>query len=102
DLLQLIDLKLDEAALLLPDIIDFNRKQEFQDVVVTRLRETLAKGTHKDLTSLLDWLRQQLSGMLPGDPLPATKTAIAHLCADWKRTSGAGALVSELERWANS
>jgi phosphoglucomutase len=100
DLLSRIDLSLDAAALLLPDIIDFNRKQDFQHKVVPRLREKIASGDLARRDGLLDWLRKELTGMLPGDPLPAVKAPIAHLCREWKRAQVSAPLVDSLAAWA--
>jgi hypothetical protein len=52
-------LHLGEPGLLLPDIIDIGRKQEFETQTVPRLREVLAQGRFKDLDGLLNWLRQK-------------------------------------------
>jgi phosphoglucomutase len=102
ELLARADLRLDAAALLLPDIIDFNRKNDFQSKVVPKLRESVSSGRFSDRKSLLDWLRGELAGMLPGDPLPATKTAIAHLCTEWKPELGGQPMLAELEAWART
>ncbi len=102
DLLRRIDLSLDAAALELPDIVDFNRKQDFQQRVVPELRQALVAGRFKNTEALLDWLRGELQGMLPGDPVPAVKTAVGHLCREWEREAGAGSLLGGLKAWAAS
>jgi phosphoglucomutase len=100
DLLARIDMSLDESALLLPDIIDFNRKQDFQQKVVPQLREKVATGAFPTLEALLGWLREALTGMLPGDPLSAVKVPVAHLCREWARAGVGGALLAPLQAWA--
>jgi phosphoglucomutase/phosphomannomutase len=100
DLLGRIGLKLDEASLLLPDIIDFNRKQDFQEKVTPRLREAVAADRFAEAKPLLDWLRGELTGMLPGDPLPATKASVLHLCRAWKGELGGKKALAALEAWA--
>ena len=102
DLLGRIGMKLDDAALLLPDIIDFNRKQDFQARVVPALKQALLADRFKTKDELLDWLRGELTGMLPGDPLPATKMSFAHLCRAWKAELGAKPRLGDLESWAVS
>ena len=100
DLLARIDLSLGEAALLLPDIVDLDRKLEFEQETVPRLRERLSSGGLQDLRSTLAWLAERSAAMTPGtDPLPALKAPLAHLCREW---SGDGvALVDELAAWAS-
>src|SRR5208337_396295 len=44
ELLARLDLRLGEPALLLPDIIDMGRKQEFECKTVPQLREAIAQG----------------------------------------------------------
>jgi phosphoglucomutase len=99
DLLGRIELSLDEAALQLPDIIDFNRKQDFQKLI-PKLREKLAGNAFPNRDALLDWLRGELTGMLPGDPLPAVKAPIAHLCREWEAAKIGGPLLGSLRAWA--
>jgi phosphoglucomutase len=102
DLLARIDLKLSDPALLLPDIIDFNRKQDFDVRVIPELRKAVAGARFKQRDELLAWLRGELKGMLPGDPLPATKAAVAHLVREWKADLGGQPMLAELEAWASS
>jgi hypothetical protein len=102
DLLARIDLKLSDAALLLPDIVDFNRKQDFDARVIPALREALASSRFAERDELLAWLRGEVKGMLPGDPLPAAKAAVAHLTRAWKGELGSRPMLAELEAWASS
>ncbi len=100
DLLACIEVSLDEAALLLPDIIDLEDKQRFAAETVPRLREAVASGRFADLDQLLDWLRVEAGFLTPAaDPLPALKPSLAGLCRDWRDEPGM-ALAEELGRWA--
>jgi len=100
DLLARIDVELGEAALLLPDIVDLDRKVEFEARTVPALRRALAEGTHADLDALLAWLGGEVARMTPGtDALPAVKAPVAWLCAQWKGEIDAP-LLEPLAAWA--
>lgn len=100
ELLGYIDTSLSEAALLLPDIIDLDRKQDFDQHTVERLREALLARNFPSLDQLLLWLRTEVAKMTPGaDPLPALKAPLAYLCGQWKAQFSALPLFSELENW---
>ena len=100
EILSRIDVSLDEAALLLPDIIDLEGKQRFGRETVPRLRDAMKSGRFAGLDKLLDWLRHEAAAMTPAsDPLPALRPALAWLCRRWRR-EGAMTLVEELENWA--
>ncbi len=102
-LLSRIDLSLSEASLMLPDIIDLNRKLEFELRTVPQLQEALTKATFANLDDLLAWLREQVAAMTPGaNPLPALKAPLAHLCAEWATELKASSLLRELTDWAKS
>lgn len=101
ELLGALDLSLSEAALLLPDLIDLDRKQDFDRQTVGRLREALRKETFTSLEDLLPWLRTEVAKMIPGaDPLPALKAALAYLCDQWRAEFSSLPVFSELESWA--
>ena len=101
ELLARIDLSLGEAGLLLPDIVDLDRKQDFEQRTVPQLCEALAKGTFANVDDLLAWLRGQVAAMTPGaDPLPALKAPLAFLCSEWTEKLGGLALLDALEAWA--
>lgn len=101
ELLAYLDLSLSDAALLLPDIIDLDRKQEFGVQTVERLHEALGKGTFSRLEELLAWLRTEVAKMLPGaDALPALKAPLVYLCDEWRVDFAALPVLSELEKWA--
>ncbi len=102
-LLARIDLSLSEASLMLPDIIDLNRKLDFEQQTVPQMREALEKGTFASLEDLLAWLREQVAAMTPGaNPLPALKAPLAHLCDQWSAEAKNSALLGELTAWAKS
>jgi len=101
ELLARVDVKLGEPALLLPDIIDIGRKQEYESRTVPQLREALARGRFKSLGDLLEWLRIEVAAMTPGaDPLPALRASLAYLCRRWEKDLGGAPLLSELAAWA--
>jgi hypothetical protein len=101
DLLKIIGLSLSEAALLIPDIVDLDRKQTFDRETTPKLKEALAKETFSKLEDVLAWLRKETASMTPGaDPLPALKAPITHLCGLWMTQPNAGKLCGELEKWA--
>jgi phosphomannomutase len=101
ELLARIGLSLGEAALLLPDIIDLDRKRDFEQQTVGRLREALARGRFSHLNELLHWLRGEVTAMTPGaDPLPALKAPISHLCAQWVGDLASAPLFIDLANWA--
>jgi hypothetical protein len=100
DLLAVIGVSLSEAVLLLPDIIDLDRKLSFDRETLPKLREALDKGTFASLDDLLGWLRRETAAMTPGaDPLPALKAPLAFLCRQWTPLGGLRQR-AELERWA--
>jgi phosphoglucomutase/phosphomannomutase len=103
DLLARIDLKLDTAALLLPDIIDLDRKLEFQQRTVPELKQALADGRFRTLDELLAWLRGEVAAMTPGsDALPALKEPLAWLSESWRDELAEAPLRAPLEQWARS
>jgi phosphoglucomutase/phosphomannomutase len=103
ELLAIIDVSLGEAALLLPDIIDLERKLRFDQETLPKLRESLAKGTFADLDAALNWLRHEAAAMTPGaDPLPALKAPLAYLCPKWSAEANSTGLINELNKWATT
>jgi phosphomannomutase len=101
ELLARLDLHLGAPALLLPDLIDIGRKQEFERQTVPELREAIAQGRFQNLDDLLDWLRREVAAMTPGaDPLPALRASVAYLCREWKNEMGGAPLLAELAAWA--
>lgn len=101
ELLARIDFSLTEATLLLPDIIDLDRKQSFEDATVPALREALNDGRFDSLDDLLAWLRSEVAAMTPGsDPLPALKAPLAFLCIEWFGSGDLPGLLGEFRNWA--
>jgi phosphoglucomutase/phosphomannomutase len=101
ELLARIDRSLSEAGLLLLDIVDLDRKRDFEQRTVPRLHEALVKRTFTHLKDLLTWLRQEAEAMTPGaDPLPALKAPVAYLCTQWAGELASIPLFVELENWA--
>jgi phosphomannomutase len=100
DLLARIDVSLGTAGLLLPDIVDLDRKLEFEQQTVRELRDALANGRYADLDALLDWLRGAVAAMTPGtDALPALKEPLNWLCEQWKDDLADAPLLGELANW---
>jgi phosphoglucomutase/phosphomannomutase len=101
-LLERINVHLDEPALLLPDLVDLERKKEFQASTVPALYAALSSGQFANLDQALGWLKEKASLMTPGaDPLPALKAPLSYLCDKWEKDSqGNLALVSDLAEWA--
>ena len=103
DLLTRIDVSIGPAALLLPDIIDLDRKVEFEQHTVEQLRINLESDQFEDLSALLEWLRDAVVSMAPGtDALPAVKAPVRWLCDQWKRELSTTRLLPELALWARS
>jgi phosphoglucomutase/phosphomannomutase len=103
ELLSRIDVDLDEAALLLPDMIDLELKRSFQRRTIPRLWESLSTGKCGNLADCLRWLRDQeeVAAMTPRkDPLPALKGPLAYLTKRWMQEKPGVPLVEELHRWA--
>ena len=101
DLLKLIDMRLDEPGLLLPDIIDLDLKMSFERRTIPQFRELLAGNGFTSLTGALDWLRKAAAAMTPGaDPLRALKNPIRVLCRAWSSEGPANPLLTELASWA--
>jgi len=101
ELLGRIGLSLGEAALWLPDLVDLDRKRDFEQKTARELRDALASGRFGQLNDLLAWLRGQVASMTPGaDPLPALKAPLACLCEQWREELPAVPLLGELADWA--
>ncbi len=101
ELLARLDLHLGEPGLLLPDLVDIARKQEFERKTIPQLRQAIAQGRFGSLEKLLDWLREEVAAMTPGaNPLPALKASVAFLCRQWETELKSAPLLSELASWA--
>jgi phosphoglucomutase len=101
ELLAPLGVALGPAALLLPDIIELDRKVEFEMQILPGLRAQLESGALGSLDAALAWLKDASRALLPGsDPLPALKAPLAHACEEW---AGAGKLhptAVALRAWA--
>jgi len=101
ELLSCIGLRLEDAGLLLPDIVYLEQKLEFEQHTIPRLREAIASNRFQSLSELLDWLRQEVAAMTPGaDPLPALKGPMGSLCRTWAREGVVSPLLAQLTNWA--
>lgn len=100
ELLGRVGESLSTAALLLPDLIDLERKKDFDRTVVPLLREAMDAPGDGGLEALLERLRRECASMTPGaNPLPALKRAVRHLCSTWREEWNTP-LAKELEQWA--
>jgi phosphoglucomutase/phosphomannomutase len=103
-LVQRINVELDEPALLLPDIVDLGRKQQFQERTLPAFEAALRNGKFRDLEKCLKWLQEQdeVKAMTPGaDPTPALKAPLRLLTEKWGQHEKNSALLEELHRWAS-
>jgi len=100
ELLARIHVDLDEPALLLPDIVDLQKKQEFQQRTVPALHRAITRGQFSNVRECLEWLHKEVAAMTPGaDPMPALKAPLALLTGQWIRHNGSTALIAELQEW---
>ena len=101
DLLSIIGLKLEAAALQLPDIVDVDRKLDFQNRTLPALRAALAGRRFSSLQDgLLPWLRNESAAMTPGaDPLPALRGAIGVAVSEWGGALADDPVVRALREW---
>ena len=101
DLLARVDLHLSAAGLLLPDIVEVDRKLTFERETLPKLRRKLSNGDFADLDSFFLWLRDEAQAMTPGaDPLPALKASIASECGTLANEMKSASLVSAVCAWA--
>jgi hypothetical protein len=101
EVLARLDIKLGEPGLLLPDIIDVGRKQDFERRTVPELREAIAQSRFLNLDELLDWLRSEVATMTPGaNPLPALRSSVNYLCRQWESELIGAPLLTELAAWS--
>ena len=101
ELLRRIDVDLEEPALLLPDIVDLEQKQQFQRHTVPQLHSAITTGSFSNVRECLEWLHKEVAAMIPGaDPLPALKAPLALLTQQWARENGSTPLLGELQTWA--
>jgi phosphoglucomutase len=103
DLVAPLGVKLGPLGLALTDLIELDRKQEFERDTVPRLRQALVDGQIADQAQLEAWLRREAAVLLPGaDPLPALRGPLGAAASAWARelpdnaevSAGVKALVS--------
>ena len=104
DLLTPLGLRLGEVGLMLTDLIELDRKRQFEDELVPRLRERIAKNELAGREDLMAWLRAEgKPAYLPGaDPLPAFKAPLAYLAAQWARELPGLAALTTLLQWSGA
>lgn len=103
ELLQRIDATLNDAALLLPDIVDLGLKQHFDTETVPKLHDAIEQKVFNDLDDFFVWLRKETAAMFPGtDPLPALKAPTAYLCQHWAEEFSDISLLADINNWAKS
>jgi phosphoglucomutase/phosphomannomutase len=103
EMLAPLGVRLGEAGLLLTDLVELDRKRDFETEIVPRLREKLAAGEFAGLDDLLGWLRGEAKALLPGaDPLPALKAPLAFLGQQWARELPASPQLTALLGWAGA
>ncbi len=101
ELLSLVGVSIGQVGLLLPDIIDVDRKCVFEQKTVPKLRERLLGGSFTHLNELHAWLEEEVSDLIPGtDSLLALKVPVAYLCNEWSDELGSIALYQDLRKWA--
>jgi phosphomannomutase len=93
--------RLGEPALLLPDIVSFERKLAFQDVTAPQLVEGVKANRWNNVEDVKGWLREQTALMTPGaDPLPALRASVGHLCSELANQGAKSAVLTALADWA--
>lgn len=103
-LLQRINVDLDEAVLMLPDIVDLERKHQFQQRTLPLFQTALKDGKFPNLQQCLKWLQDQdeVRAMTPGaDPMPALKGPLRLLTEKWMKEQVSIPLLTELHQWAS-
>jgi phosphoglucomutase/phosphomannomutase len=99
DLLTPLGLRLGDVGLQLTDLIELDRKREFETVLLPRLRAALASDVSTE-AQLLAWLRAEAKALLPGaDPLPALRGPLAGVARGWAAELPQAAGVQELLRF---
>jgi phosphoglucomutase len=108
DLLAPLGLRLGEPGLLLTDLIELERKREFETETLARLRQRLTgddpTGEKIDSPGALEaWLRRETANLLPGaDALPALRAPLALVAARWAAELPASGGLDTLRTWAGA
>jgi phosphoglucomutase len=86
DLVAPLSVRLGEVALLLTDLIELDRKREFEDRLLPLLKSAIAAGQISGREGLLTWLRAEGKTLLPGaDPIPALAVPLSQVAGAWSR-----------------
>jgi phosphoglucomutase len=100
DLLVPLGVKLGEVGLQLTDLIELDRKAEFERETLARLRDRLAGNELGSEDELLAWLRHETRALLPGaDALPALKGLLGPVAIRWARELAPSPGLQALLRW---
>ena len=103
DLLALIGVRLDPEVLQLPDIVNLEQKNLFQETTAPELKSRLNSLQWDQLDPILAWLTEQTAQMTPGsDPLPAIRQTIAAYCRVWSAELAFSPGWKILTSWAES
>ena len=77
---------------MLTDLIELDRKREFETEILPRLRSAITDGAIGGRDQLVAWLRAACKELLPGaDPLPALGAPLANSARAWERELPASA-----------
>jgi phosphoglucomutase len=103
DLLAPLGVQLGEVGLLLTDLIELDRKREFESETLPRLRQKLAGGELARSEELTAWLRQETRALLPGaDALPALRAPLALAVSRWARELPDSPGLQALLKWTGA
>jgi hypothetical protein len=100
-LLAPLGVSLGEAGLLLTDLIELDRKVEFEREILPALAPLLRGRKFATFDDVLDWLRERSRALLPGaDALPALRGPLAPLAASLGRELPGDPVVGALQAFA--
>jgi phosphoglucomutase/phosphomannomutase len=100
-LLAPLGVSLGEAGLLLTDLIELDRKVEFEREILPALAPLLRGRKFATFDNVLDWLRERSRALLPGaDALPALRGPLAPLAASLGRELPGDPVVGALQAFA--
>jgi phosphoglucomutase len=91
---------LGEVGLELTDLIELDRKREFESETLPRLRDRLARRELCGEGELAAWLGEETRPLLPGaDALPALRGPLAPVARRWARDLPSSPGLAALLRW---
>jgi phosphoglucomutase len=103
DLLAPLGVQLGEVGLLLTDLIELDRKREFESETLPRLRQKVSAGELTGPEELTSWLRQESRTLLPGaDALPALRAPLALAASRWAAELPSSPALKTLLSWAGA